>query len=351
MNKIFMSGNHTFGEAAIRAGCRAYFGYPITPQNELCEYMSDHMRKAGGAFIQSESEIAAINMVVGAAATGTRAMTSSSSPGISLKQEGISFLAGFQLPAVIVNIMRGGPGMGNIAPAQGDYFQATRGGGHGDYRTPVIAPGSIQEVADLMFVAFDIADRYRTPVMMLGDGMMGQIKEPVLFPDPIDPKKLPKKEWALKGRGNGPSRFLASLVLDPQKMEDHNWNLFRKYEEIAQNETRFEAYCTEDADIIAVAYGTTARVAKGAIHQLRAQGLKAGLVRPITLWPFPNEILRDLSKKVKRFLVLEMSTGQMVEDVRLALEGRAEVLFYGRPGGIIPEPDEFAQVIREKMKS
>jgi len=346
-----MSGNHTFGEAAIRAGCRAYFGYPITPQNELCEYMSDHMRKAGGAFIQSESEIAAINMVVGAAATGTRAMTSSSSPGISLKQEGISFLAGFQLPAVIVNIMRGGPGMGNIAPAQGDYFQATRGGGHGDYRTPVIAPGSIQEVADLMFVAFDIADRYRTPVMMLGDGMMGQIKEPVLFPDPIDPKKLPKKEWALKGRGNDPSRFLASLVLDPQKMEDHNWNLFRKYEEIAQNETRFEAYCTEDADIIAVAYGTTARVAKGAIHQLRAQGLKAGLVRPITLWPFPNEILRDLSKKVKRFLVLEMSTGQMVEDVRLALEGRAEVLFYGRPGGIIPEPDEFAQVIREKMKS
>ncbi len=351
MNKIFMSGNHTFGEAAIRAGCRAYFGYPITPQNELCEYMSDHMRKAGGAFIQSESEIAAINMVVGAAATGTRAMTSSSSPGISLKQEGISFLAGFQLPAVIVNIMRGGPGMGNIAPAQGDYFQATRGGGHGDYRTPVIAPGSIQEVADLMFVAFDIADRYRTPVMMLGDGMMGQIKEPVLFPDPIDPKKLPKKEWALRGRGNGPSRFLASLVLDPQKMEDHNWNLFRKYEEIAQNETRFETYCTEDADIIAVAYGTTARVAKGAIHQLRDQGLKAGLVRPITLWPFPDEILRDLSKKVKRFLVLEMSTGQMVEDVRLALEGRAEVLFYGRPGGIIPEPDEFAQVIRDKMKS
>jgi 2-oxoglutarate/2-oxoacid ferredoxin oxidoreductase subunit alpha len=351
VNKIFMSGNHTFAEAAIRAGCRAYFGYPITPQNELCEYMSENMKKVGGAFIQSESEIAAINMVVGASATGARAMTSSSSPGVSLKQEGISFLSGFQLPAVIVNIMRGGPGMGNIAPAQGDYFQATRGGGHGDYRTPVIAPGSIQEIADLVFVAFDIADRYRTPVMMLGDGMMGQIKEPVLFPEPIDPQKLPKKEWALTGRGEGPSRFLASLVLDPQKMENHNWNLFRKYEEITQNETRFETYCVEDAEIIAVAYGTTARIAKGAIHQLREQGLKVGLVRPITLWPFPNEILRELSKKVKRFIALEMSTGQMVEDVRLALEGRAEVLFYGRPGGIIPEPDEFAQVIRSKMKS
>ncbi len=346
-----MSGNHTFAEAAIRAGCRAYFGYPITPQNELCEYMSENMRKVGGAFIQSESELAAINMVVGASATGTRAMTSSSSPGVSLKQEGISFLAGFQLPAVIVNIMRGGPGMGNIAPAQGDYFQATRGGGHGDYRTPVIAPGSIQEIADLVFVAFDIADRYRTPVMMLGDGMMGQIKEPVLFPDPVDPKTLPKKEWALTGRGNAPSRFLASLVLDPQRMENHNWNLFRKYEEITKNETRFETYRVEDAEIIAVAYGTTARIAKGAIHQLRDQGLKVGLVRPITLWPFPNEILRELSKKVKRFIALEMSTGQMVEDVRLALEGRAEVLFYGRPGGIIPEPDEFAQVIRDKMKS
>jgi len=346
-----MSGNHTFAEAAIRAGCRAYFGYPITPQNEIGEYMSEHMRKAGGVFIQSESELAAINMVVGAAATGTRAMTSSSSPGISLKQEGISFLSGFQLPAVIVNIMRGGPGMGNIAPAQGDYFQATRGGGHGDYRTPVIAPGSIQEIADLTFLAFDIADRYRTPVMLLGDGMMGQIKEPALFPEPLDLEKLPKKPWALTGRGDGPSHFLASLVLDSQKMENHNWNLYRKYEEITKNETRFETYCVEDAEIIAVAYGTTARIAKGAIHQLREQGLRVGLVRPITVWPFPNEIIRELSKKVKRFIALEMSTGQMVEDVRLALEGRVEVLFYGRPGGIIPEPDEFAQVIREKMKT
>lgn len=346
-----MSGNHTFAEAAIRAGCRAYFGYPITPQNEIGEYMAENMRKADGVFIQSESEIAAINMVVGAAATGTRAMTSSSSPGISLKQEGMSFLSGFELPAVIVNIMRGGPGMGNIAPAQGDYFQATRGGGHGDYRTPVIAPGSIQEIADLTFVAFDIADRYRTPVMLLGDGMMGQIKEPVLFPAPLDLKILPEKKWALTGRGDGPSRYLASLVLDSQKMENHNWKLFRKYEEIAKKETRFETYQVEDAEMIAVAYGTTARIAKGAINQLREQGLRVGLLRPITVWPFPNEIIRELSKKVKRFIALEMSTGQMVEDVRLALEGRAEVLFYGRPGGIIPEPDEFAHVIRDKMKS
>jgi 2-oxoglutarate ferredoxin oxidoreductase subunit alpha len=351
VNKIFMSGNHTFAEAAIRAGCRAYFGYPITPQNEIGEYMAENMRKADGVFIQSESEIAAINMVVGAAATGTRAMTSSSSPGISLKQEGMSFLSGFELPAVIVNIMRGGPGMGNIAPAQGDYFQATRGGGHGDYRTPVIAPGSIQEIADLTFVAFDIADRYRTPVMLLGDGMMGQIKEPVLFPAPLDLKILPEKKWALTGRGDGPSRYLASLVLDSQKMENHNWKLFRKYEEIAKKETRFETYQVEDAEMIAVAYGTTARIAKGAINQLREQGLRVGLLRPITVWPFPNEIIRELSKKVKRFIALEMSTGQMVEDVRLALEGRAEVLFYGRPGGIIPEPDEFAHVIRDKMKS
>ena len=352
MNKILMSGNHTAAEAAIRAGCRAYFGYPITPQNELGEYMAENMRRAGGTFIQSESELAAINMVVGAAATGTRAMTSSSSPGISLKQEGLSFLSGFELPAVIVNVMRGGPGMGNIAPAQGDYFQATRGGGHGDYRTPVIAPGSIQEIADLTFLAFDIADRYRTPVMLLADGMMGQIKEPVIFPDSIDPKNLPKKEWALTGRGKKKSRYLASLILDSAKMEKHNWNLFKKYEAITANETRYESYYAEDADVIAVAYGTTARIAKGAINQLREEeGLSVGLIRPITLWPFPNEILHTLARRVKKFIALEMSTGQMVEDVRLALNGSAQTLFYGRPGGIIPEPDEFARVIRDAVKS
>jgi len=290
VNKVFMSGNHTIAEAAIRAGCKCYFGYPITPQNELGEYMAANIRQAGGVFIQSESEIAAINMVVGAAASGVRAMTSSSSPGISLKQEGISFLSGFELPAVIVNMMRGGPGMGNIAPAQGDYFQATRGGGHGDYRTPVLAPASVQELADLTMVAFDLADRYRTPVMLIGDGMMGQMKEPVVFPEPV--KQLPEKKWALKGRGEGPSRYLASLILDGLEMERHNWKLVRKYQEIANCETRYELYMMEDAEYAVVAYGTTARIIKGAIKRARREGIPVGLIRPITLSPFRKKFCR-----------------------------------------------------------
>ncbi|MCP4137864.1 MAG: 3-methyl-2-oxobutanoate dehydrogenase subunit VorB [bacterium] len=349
MNKTFISGNHTFAEAAIRAGCRCYFGYPITPQNELGEYMAEHMREHKGVFLQSESETAAINMVVGAAATGTRVMTSSSSPGISLKQEGISFLAGFELPAVIVNVMRGGPGLGNIAPAQGDYFQAVKGGGHGDYRTLVLAPSSVQEIADLTFDAFDLADKYRNPVMLLGDGLMGQMKEPVVFPEPI--KEIPEKEWALKGRGDGESRFLASLILDASEMERHNWKLVRKYKEIEKNEVRYEEYMTDDADIIVIAYGTTARIAKGAINRVRKEGIKAGLVRPITLWPFPKKILKDLSMRVNNFIVFEMSTGQMVEDVQLALAGKGEVTFHGRPGGVVPTPVEFARFIyREHQK-
>ncbi len=338
-----MSGNHAFGEAALRAGCRAYFGYPITPQNELGEYMSEHMPKLNGVFIQSESETAAINMVVGASAVGTRVMTSSSSPGISLKQEGISFLAGFQLPAVIINVMRGGPGLGNIAPAQGDYFQATRGGGHGDYRTPVLAPASVQEVADLTYLAFDIADNYRTPVMVLGDGMLGQMKEPVIFPEMKE--DMPMKEWALKGKGDGPSRYLASLILDVNEMERHNWMLVRKYQEIAKNETRYEAFMTDDAKVIAVAYGTTARIAKAAIKRVRKEGVPAGLIRPITLWPFPKTVLQDLSRQINTFVVLEMSTGQMVEDVQLSLEGKSKVVFHGRPGGVVPTPVEFARIL------
>ncbi len=343
MNKIFISGNHAFGEAAIRAGCKCYFGYPITPQNELGEYMAANLPKAGGVFVQSESETAAINMVIGASATGARAMTSSSGPGISLKQEGISFLAGFELPAVIVNVMRGGPGLGNIAPAQGDYYQATRGGGHGDYRTPVLAPGSVQEVADLTFLAFDIADRYRNPVMILGDGMLGQTKEPVVFPEPK--KKFPEKSWALKGRGNGPSRYLASLILDTMEMERHNWKLARKYQEIEQHEVRHEAYMIDDAEVVAIAYGTTARIAKGAIKRVRKDGVPAGLIRPITLWPFPKKVIRDLSKRVRDFIVFEMSTGQMLDDVLLALEGSARVHFHGRPGGVVPTPVEFARIM------
>jgi len=343
MNKVFISGNHTFGEAAIRAGCKCYFGYPITPQNELGEYMAANLRKAGGVFVQSESETAAINMVIGAAATGARVMTSSSSPGISLKQEGISFLAGFELPAVIINVMRGGPGLGNIAPAQGDYFQATRGGGHGDYRTPVLAPGSVQEIADLTYLSFDIADRYKTPVMILGDGMMGQTKEPVVFPEQIT--DLPRKEWALRGRGDGPSKYMASLVLDTAEMERHNWKLDRKYQQIAEKETRYELYRMEDAELAIIAYGTTARIAKGAINRIRKDGIRAGLVRPITLWPFPTKILQELTRNISQFIVFEMSTGQMLEDVRLAIGGKADISFHGRPGGVIPTPAEFARFV------
>jgi 2-oxoglutarate/2-oxoacid ferredoxin oxidoreductase subunit alpha len=338
-----MSGNHAFAEAAIRAGCSFYCGYPITPQNELGEYMADHLPKQGGVFIQSESETAAINMIIGAAAVGARALTSSSSPGVSLKQEGISFLAGFQLPAVIINVMRGGPGLGNIAPAQGDYFQATRGGGHGDYRTPVLAPASVQETADLTIAAFDIADHYRTPVMLLGDGMMGQMKEPVEFPERV--KDLPEKDWALRGRGDGPSRYMASLILDANEMERHNWELVRKYQEIAKNETRFEGYMIDDAEIVAVAYGTTARIAKAAIKRLRKDGVKAGLLRPVTLWPFPKQALQDLAKRVQSFVVFEMSTGQMLEDVLLSLEGQGKVVFHGRPGGVVPTPVEYARIM------
>lgn len=343
MNKVFMSGNHAFAEAAIRAGCRCYFGYPITPQNEIGEYMAEHMPAEGGVFLQSESETAAINMLIGASATGTRTMTSSSSPGISLKQEGISFLAGFELPGVIINVMRGGPGLGNIAPAQGDYFQATRGGGHGDYRTPVFAPGTVQEIVDLTFYAFDVADRYRTPVMILGDGMMGQMKEPVVLPEKI--RSFKEKEWALRGRGNGPSRYMASLILDALEMEKHNWKLVRKYKEIEKNEVRYEEYMLEDAEIVAIAYGTTARIAKGAVKRLRKDGIRAGLIRPITLWPFPTEFISRTAERVKKYVVFEMSTGQMVEDVLLSVLGKIPVQFHGRPGGVVPTPVEFSRII------
>ncbi len=348
VNKVFLSGNFTFAEAAIRAGCKCYFGYPITPQNEIGEYMAANLHKSDGVFVQSESETAAINMVIGSSSTGARVMTSSSSPGVSLKQEGISFLCGFELPAVIVNVMRGGPGLGNICPAQGDYFQATRGGGHGDYRLPVFAPSSVQEIADLTFEAFNVADRYRTPVMMLADGMLGQVKEPVVLPEKV--KALPEKDWALRGRGNGPSRYMASLILDANEMEQHNWKLVRKYKEIAANETRYETYMCDDAEIIAIAYGTTARIAKAAIKRLREKGVKAGLFRPITLWPFPTDKLVELAQRVNNFIVFEMSTGQMLEDVRLAIQGQASIYFHGRPGGVVPTPLEFARVMYREFE-
>ncbi|MBN2283492.1 MAG: 3-methyl-2-oxobutanoate dehydrogenase subunit VorB [Deltaproteobacteria bacterium] len=341
-----MRGSQVIGEAAVRAGCRFYAGYPITPQNELTEYMAAAMAKTpDGTFIQAESEIAAINMVLGASMAGTRAMTSSSSPGVSLKQEGISFLAGSELPAVIVNTMRGGPGLGNIAPTQGDYFQATRGGGHGDYRSIVLAPASGQEEADLTRKAFEYADRYRTPVVILIDGMMGQMMEPVVLPDPIDPRKLPEKSWVLDGAKGRPSRIIKSLILNTSTMEEHNWKLYRKYETISKEITAAECHLTQDARLIVIAYGTAARIAKGAIKRVREMGLKVGLLRPITLWPFPKNKLVEKSRVVRNFLVFEMNTGQMVEDVKLSLEGRANVHFYGRPGGIISTPDEISKVI------
>lgn len=349
--KQLMRGSHVIGEAAVRAGCRFYAGYPITPQNELTEYMAGAMsRTQDGIFIQAESELAAINMVIGAAMTGARSMTSSSSPGLSLKQEGISYLAAQELPAVIVNTMRGGPGLGNIAPSQGDYFQATRGGGHGDYRHIVLAPASGQELADLTRTAFDHADRYRTPVMILGDGLMGQMMEPVVFPEPLDVAGLPDKPWKLDGAAGRPGRVILSLLLNTAIEEELNWKLHRKYEAIAREIPAAETFMTEDARLVVIAYGTAARIAKGAVKALRERGIRVGLLRPVTLWPFPERAIRDMSRSVQDFLTFEMSTGQMVEDVRLALEGRARVHFYGRPGGIIPTPDEIAGVLHSRYE-
>lgn len=345
MAKQLARGSHVLAEAAVRAGCRYYFGYPITPQNEIPEYMSSRLLQVGGTFVQAESELASINMVIGAAMAGARVLTTSSSPGVSLMQEGISYLAGLELPAVIANVVRGGPGLGNIAPAQSDYFQATRGGGHGDYRTIVLAPASCQELCDLTVRAFDLADRYRNPVMIMGDGMMGQMMEPVEFPEPIEPADLPTKYWTLSGAKDRPSRAILSLLLAPKDLENHNFKLVRKYDTVAREETDWEEYQMEDARQVVVAYGTAARIAKGAIKRVRQMGLKVGLLRPKTLWPFPDKPLKDLTRVVRQLLVFEMSAGQMVEDVKLAVNGQAQVHLYARPGGVVPTPDEVAHQI------
>ena len=347
-DKLLMSGNHVVGEAAVRAGCSFYAGYPITPQNELTEYMSGAMAKIeGNTFIQAESEIAAINMLIGASMAGARVMTSSSSPGISLKQEGISFLSALELPAVIVNCMRGGPGLGNIAPSQGDYFQATRGGGHGDYRNIVLGPASGQELADLTRDAFEYADKYRTPVIILLDGMMGQMMEPVIFPEPIDTKTLSQKPWILDGAKDRSSRVIKSLLLNVDTEERHNWKLFDKYNTIRNEIRAAETYKTNDALITIIAYGTAARIAKGAVDKARDEGLKAGLFRPVTLWPFPDEHLRKTAGNNCEFLVFEMSTGQMLEDVKLSLEGSNKIHFHGRPGGPVSTPVEILEEIKK----
>ncbi len=308
--------------------------------------MSERFAELEGAtFIQAESELAAINMVMGASMAGVRAMTSSSSPGISLKQEGISYIAGMELPAVVVNIMRGGPGLGNIAPSQQDYFQATKGGGHGDYRAIVLAPYSGDELVTLTMKAFDLADAYRMPVILLGDGLIGQMMEPVTFPEPIDPARLPRKDWMLDGARGRDSRLIASLLLDPIQLERLNWRLARKYVAICEREAECESYLLDDAVLAVVAFGTAARIAKGAVNRVREAGLKAGLFRPITLWPFPARELRALTRTIKHILVFEMSFGQMVEDVRISVGERATVHFHGRPGGIISTPHEIADAV------
>ena len=345
--RVLVKGNEAICMGAIEAGCRFYFGYPITPQNDIPEYMSAHLPKVGGVFIQAESEIASINMLLGAAATGARAMTSSSSPGISLKQEGISYLCGSEIPAVIVNMCRSGPGLGGIHPSQGDYFQATRGGGHGDYRTIVLAPCSAQENYDLTMLAFDLADAYRNPVVILGDALIGNIKEPV---EPKPYRKKPKqKPWALTGCQGRPRRILKSLYLAEGELTKHNWKLWKKYQRMAK-EVRYETYMMDEAELVLVAYGSMGRILRTSIDMLRAKGRKVGLIRPITLYPFPTQAVREAAEAAGRVMVLEMNTGQMVEDVRLAAECVAEVSFYGRPPGSIPTPEELAREVDKVLR-
>jgi len=347
MTKVLITGNEALAEAAIRAGCKRYFGYPITPQNEIPEYMSRRLPEIGGTFVQAESEIAAINMVYGASAVGERAMTSSSSPGISLMQEALSFMAASELPAVIVNMQRGGPGLGNISPSQADYFQAVKGGGHGDYKLLVYAPSTIQEIVDLTVRAFDKADEYRTPVMILGDGVLGQMMEPVELPT-LEPRGI-EKPWALTGAKGRPGKVIRSLFMLPGEeggLERQNYKLKAKYERMAEREVLCESVNTEDAELVVVAFGTSARIAKTAVTAARAQGIKAGLIRPITLFPFPENIIAAAAERVERFLVVEMNLGQMVEDVRLAVNGRAPVSFYGRPGGAILAVEDILTAIQ-----
>lgn len=347
MEKLLMKGNEAVGAAAIKAGCRFFFGYPITPQNEIPEYMSKELPLVGGTFVQAESEIAAINMVYGAAGAGARVMTSSSSPGIALKQEGLSYMAGSELPCVIVNMMRSSPGLGGIQPAQADYFMSTRGGGNGDYYMPVYAPASIQETVDLVMEAFDVADQYRTPVMILGDGMIGQMMESVEFKEPKK-RKLAEKDWAAVGTGGKRKpNIINSLEIEPDVLEAHIEKLFVKFDEIKKNEVLFEKVNCEDADVVAVAYGTISRVVRNAIKKCEAEGIKLGLIRPITLWPFPFEAFEEISPKTKAFLSVEMSAGQMIDDVKIAANGRIPVEFYGRNGGNVPKPDGVVDKVKE----
>lgn len=339
--KVLMKGNEAMAEAAMRAGCRCFFGYPITPQTEVAAYMSKNMPKVGGVYLQAESEVAAINMVYGASAAGARVLTSSSSPGISLKSEGISYMAGADLPGVIINVERGGPGLGSIQPSQSDYWQATKATGHGDFHIVVYAPSTVQEMADYAYKAFDTADKYRVPVMILADGLLGQMMEPVVLPEARALEDLPEKPWATTGHGH--KRFhnvVNSLYLTAEDLEDLNIERYQRYDTIRANEQEAEAYLLDDADIVVTAFGASARVARSAVNAARAQGIKAGLLRPITLWPFPVDALEATVPQAKAYLDVEMNMGQMIEDVKLVVSGRRPVEFFGRTGGVIPTPDE-----------
>jgi 2-oxoisovalerate ferredoxin oxidoreductase alpha subunit len=338
MAKYLMKGNDAIVRGALLAGCRLYFGYPITPASEIAEGAAYYFPRVGGTFLQAESEIGAINMLYGAASGGIRAMTASSSPGISLKQEGISYAAGAELPCVIVNIMRGGPGLGNIAPEQGDYNQVVKGGGHGNYRVPVLAPNGAQEMCSLTMKAFDLADKYRTPVYVLADGYIGQMMEPVEFPQPVT--NLPRKDWALYADKESKDNLISSIYLDPPQLEAHNRKLQDKYRQITENELMVEKFMLDDAEYVLIGYGIVSRVLKTAVENLREQGIKAGLLRPITLFPFPKKDIGDLADRKCRFFVVELSNGQMLEDVQLAVQGKSIVDFYNRMGGVVPTTQE-----------
>lgn len=349
IEKKFMAGNEAIAEAAVEAGCRFYFGYPITPQNEIGEYMSWRLPQVGGHFLQAESELAAIYMVFGAAGAGARVMTSSSGPGISLMQEGISYIAAAELPCVIVNMMRGGPGLGGIQPSQSDYFQATKGGGHGDYHLLVLAPSTAQEAVSLTMHAFDLADKYRNPVMILGDGWIGQMMEPVEFSH-LEESFSPSKNWSIAGAKDRPRNIIKSLYLDPVVLEKRNLEIGKKLGLAVKNEVLFESYMIDDADVVIAAYGTVARIAKTAIGILRERNIKVGLLRPISLYPFPYAIFSEVADRLKDFLVVEMSMGQMIEDVRLAVCGKTRVHFYGRVGGMVPSFEEIVEEVEKISK-
>jgi len=338
-----IKGNEAVVKAALLAGCRAYFGYPITPASEIAESAAEYFPKLGGAFLQAESEVASINMLYGAASAGMRAMTASSSPGISLMQEGLSYMAGAELPGVIIDIMRGGPGLGNIAPEQADYFQIVKGGGHGNYRVIVLAPNSAQEMCDLTVLAFELADKYRNPAIVLADGFIGQMMEPVNFPEPI--ATLPEKTWAVMGTPETRDNLITSILLVPEELEAHVRHLQAKYETIVNCEVRYEEYRLDDAQIVTIGYGIVARLLRTAVDMARARGIPIGLLRPITLWPFPSQKIGALADQAYGFLVCELSTGQMVEDVRLAVRDWVPVEFYGRAGGVVPSAEELFQQI------